>query len=102
MSHSSIQPADDRVIKSWFGFFLGLICVVLSLVALCKNLSGTGVMQLLGFLCFWYPWTQMQIWNQSIKHFFKVDDTSTHPIQRYLTLMGSVLLIAALMIQYLA
>ncbi|MEG0487753.1 MAG: hypothetical protein RR575_07435 [Acinetobacter sp.] len=58
------------VIKSWFGFLFGLFVVGLSIAALLETWSLRGILATLGFLCFWYPWSQMTGWNKPLKVLF--------------------------------
>lgn len=48
---------NNLAIKSWFGFFLGLITIGLSFNGLSEYLTLSRVLSTLGFLCCWYPWT---------------------------------------------
>lgn len=72
MNSDSIEPtADQPRIKSWFGFFLGLFAVTLSLSGFAEGMTWGRVFSTLGFLCLWYPWTQLTGWAKPWKNFFK-------------------------------
>ena len=75
MNQSSTNTQNNPLIKSWFGFFLGLIAVGLSINGLSESFTLSRVLSTLGFLFFWYPWTQIT-WNQSIKDLIQVNSQS--------------------------
>ena len=54
MNHSSINTQNTPLIKSWFGFFLVLITVGLSVNGLSESFTLSKILSTLGFLCFWY------------------------------------------------
>ena len=88
---------DTRLIKSWFGFILGLICVGISMIALFESVSLQGILRTLGFLCFWYPWCQLPVKNYSLSKLFrkKTEVEKLNKLASYLTIIGLVLLISA-------
>lgn len=96
LSTASGQP----YIKSWFGFFVGLISVAISVFALTQTVTIAGILGTLGFLCFWYPWSQMTHWNHSIKNFFKPDHHSMSKLCNALTLIAMVLLMSSVLIRF--
>lgn len=67
MSHKGL-------VQSWFGFCLGLFTVGLSIVALFETWSLKGILVTLGFLCFWYPWSQVAMWNKPLKGLFNQEN----------------------------
>lgn len=99
MNNLSINPQNNHLIKSWFGFFLGAICILISLVGLSKNFTLAGTLSTLGFLCFWYPWSQLTGWNTPIKSFFKVSNHEMNQTSNYLSLTATTLLICSSLIQ---
>lgn len=103
MNHSSIKTQNNPLIKSWFGFFVGAISVGISLLELSENLTLTGVLSTLGFLCFWYPWSQMTHWSNpiKIKTFFKANDQTMSKPCIYLTLIATILLITSTVIRFI-
>ena len=78
---------NNPLIKSWFGFFLGLIAVGLSINELAESFTLSRVLSTLGFLCFWYPWTQIN-WNLSIKDLIKINSQSINKSSIYLGLFA--------------
>lgn len=100
MNHAS-TTIHKPFIKSWFGFSIGLISVGISLLGLYENISLGGIISTLGFLCFWYPWSQMTHWNKSltIKNFFKTDNQEMNKSSSYLALLGMVLLVISTLIR---
>ncbi|OTG82308.1 hypothetical protein [Acinetobacter sp. ANC 4648] len=103
MNNISISSPNNRLIKSWFGFFLGAILVGISLVGLSKNLTVASILSTLGFLCFWYPWSQMTGlgWNNPMKNFFKADNQAISKPCTYLTLIATILLISSTVIRFM-
>jgi len=101
MNHSSINTQNNPLIKSWFGFSIGAISVGISLIALFETFNLVNILSTLGFLCFWYPWSQMTHWNNPIKNFFKVDDQAMTKPCIYLTLVATVLLIISAVIRFI-
>ncbi len=97
MTDLSTNFNDTRLIKSWFGFILGLICVGISMIALFESLSLQGILRTLGFLCFWYPWCQLPVKNYSLSKLFrkKTEVEKLNKLASYLTIIGLVLLISA-------
>lgn len=101
MNNLSISPPNNHFIKSWFGFSFGAISVGMSLFELSENFSLAGILSTLGFLCFWYPWSQMTDWNNSIKHIFKADDQIMSKSCTYLTLIATILLICSAIVRFM-
>ena len=103
MNNLSISSPNHRFIKSWFGFFLGAICVGISLLALFDTFTLAKTLGTLGFLCFWYPWSQMTglSWNNPMKNFFKADNQAISKPCTYLTLIGIILLISSTVIRFM-
>lgn len=97
MTDLSTSFNDTRIIKSWFGFILGLICVGISIIALFESVSLQGILRTLGFLCFWYPWCQLPVKNYSLSKLFrkKTEGEKLNKLASYLTIIGLVLLISA-------
>lgn len=96
-----VSSPNDPLIKSWFGFLMGAIFVGIGLVALFETFTLSKVLSSLGFLCFWYPWSQIPHWNRSIKNFFKAED---HPMSKpciYLTLIATTLLVTSTFIHFI-
>ncbi len=101
MNNLSISSPNNHFIKSWFGFVLGAISVGVSLVELFENFSLAGVLSTLGFLCFWYPWSQMTGWNNPMKNFFKADDQVMSKSCTYLILIATILLIGSTFVRFI-
>ena len=95
MNNLSKNSPKNPLIKSWFGFVLGAIIVGISLVALTMNFTISGLLSTLGFLCFWYPWSQITGWNNPIKIFFKANDQVMSKSITYLALIATLLLISS-------
>ena len=97
MTDLSTNFNDTRLIKSWFGFFLGLFCVTTSLIALLESVNLQGILKTLGFLCFWYPWCQLPVKNYPLSKLFrkKTEGEKLNKLASYLTIIGLVLLISA-------
>ena len=97
MTDLSTNLNDTRLIKSWFGFFLGLFCVTTSLIDLFESVSLQGIMRTLGFLCFWYPWCQLPVKNYPLSKLFskKTEGEKLNKLAGYLTIISLVLLISA-------
>ena len=97
MTDLSTSFNDTRIIKSWFGFILGLICVGISIIALFESVSLQGILRTLGFLCFWYPWCQLPVKNYPLSKLFrkKTEGEKLNKLASYLTIIGLVLLISA-------
>ncbi|MBF7684077.1 hypothetical protein I2F27_12335 [Acinetobacter sp. B5B] len=86
---------NNPLIKSWFGFFLGLITVGLSFDGLSESLTFSRVLSTLGILCFWYSWTQIT-WNTPIKNFFKANAQAMSKSCTYLAVTGVILLLSSI------
>lgn len=99
MKNLSIHQ-NPPLIKSWFGFFLGLIAVGLSFNELSKSFTLSRVLSTLGFLCFWYLWTQLT-WNQSIKEFIQINNHSMSKSCIYLGLTALILLLISTFVRLL-
>lgn len=97
MTDLSTNFNDTRLIKSWFGFLLGLFCVGISLIDLFESVSLQGILRILGFLCFWYPWCQLPVKNYSLSKLFskKKEGEKLNKLASYLTIIGLLLLISA-------
>lgn len=97
MTDLSTNFNDTHLIKSWFGFILGLICVGISTIALFESVSLQGILRTLGFLCFWYPWCQLPVKNYPLSKLFrkKTEVEKLNKLASYLTIIGLVLLISA-------
>ena len=97
MTDLSTNLNDTRLIKSWFGFFLGLFCVTTSLIGLFESVSLQGILRTLGFLCFWYPWCQLPVKNYPLSKLFskKKEGENLNKLAGYLTIIALVLLISA-------
>ena len=97
MTDLSTSFNDTRIIKSWFGFILGLICVGISIIALFESVSLQGILRTLGFLCFWYPWCQLPVKNYPLSKLFrkKTEGEKLNKLASYLTIIGLLLLISA-------
>ena len=52
MTDLSTNFNDTRIIKSWFGFIPGLICVGISILALFESVSLQGILELWVFYAF--------------------------------------------------
>ena len=102
MKHVSKTP-HKPFIKSWFGFSVGAIFVGISLLALSKSLTLAGILSTLGFLCFWYPWSQMTHWNKpiTIKSFFIADHQAISKSSTYVILIAMLLLIISTLIRFI-
>lgn len=92
MTDLSTNFNDTRLIKSWFGFILGLICVGISMIALFESVSLQGILRTLGFLCFWYPWCQLPVKNYSLSKLFskKKEGEKLNKLASYLTIISLV------------
>lgn len=97
MADLSTNFNDTRIIKSWFGFILGLICVGISMIALFEEVNLKGILRTLGFLCFWYPWCQLPVKNYPLSKLFrkKKEGEKLNKLASYLTIIGLLLLISA-------
>ena len=97
MTDLSTNFNDTRIIKSWFGFILGLICVGISIIALFESVSLQGILRTLGFLCFWYPWCQLPVKNYPLSKLFrkKIEGEKLNKLASSLTIIGLLLLISA-------
>jgi hypothetical protein len=97
MADLSTNFNDTRLIKSWFGFFLGLFCVGASLIALFEEVNLQGILRTLGFLCFWYPWCQLPVKNYPLSKLFskKTEGEKLNKLASYLTIIALVLLVSA-------
>lgn len=97
MADLSTNFNDTRIIKSWFGFILGLICVGISMIALFEEVNLKGILRTLGFLCFWYPWSQLPVKNYPLSKLFrkKTEGEKLNKLASYLTIIGLVLLISS-------
>ena len=97
MTDLSTNFNDTRLIKSWFGFFLGLFCVTTSLIALLESVNLQGILKTLGFLCFWYPWCQLPVKNYPLSKLFskKIEGEKLNKLASYLTIIALVLLISS-------
>ena len=97
MTDSSTNLNDTRLIKSWFGFLLGLFFVTTSLIALFESVNLQGILRTLGFLCFWYPSSQLPIKNQPLSKFFsrEIEGEKLNKLAVYLTIIAIALLISS-------
>ena len=97
MTDLSTNFNDTRLIKSWFGFCLGLFCVTTSLIALLESVNLQGILKTLGFLCFWYPWCQLPVKNYPLSKLFskKTEGEKLNKLASYLTIIALVLLISS-------
>ena len=100
MNQVSTTP-HKPFIKSWFGFSIVVVSVGVSLLELSGNFTLAGVLSTLGFLFFWYPWSQMTHWNNPIKSFFKGDDQAMSKSCTYLILIATILLITSSLIRFI-
>ena len=97
MTDLSTNYNNNRFIKSWFGFFLGLFCVGTSLIALFESVNLQSILRTLGFLCFWYPWCQLPIKNYPLSKIFSKEKEGErlNKLASYLTIIALVLLISS-------
>ena len=97
MTDLSTNFNDTRLIKSWFGFLLGLFCVTTSLIDLFESVDLQGILRTLGFLCFWYPWCQLPVKNYPLSKLFrnKTEGEKLNKLASCLTIIGLFLLISA-------
>lgn len=97
MTDLSTNFNDTRLIKSWFGFILGLFCVGISMIALIEEVNLKGVLRTLGFLCFWYPWCQLPVKNYPLSKLFrkKTEGEKINKLASYLTIIALILLISS-------
>lgn len=97
MNSSSISLNDNRIIKSWFGFFLGLFFVAMNIIALFESVNLQDILRTLGFLCFWYPCCQLPVKNYSLSKFFsrEIEGEKLNRLASYLTIIAVVLLISS-------
>ena len=104
MTDLSTNYNDTRLIKSWFGFFLGLFCVTTSLIALLESVNLQGILKTLGFLCFWYPWSQLQVKNRPLSKFFSsgIDDDKLNKQASILAIIALALLISSTILFYMS
>ena len=100
MNHSSINTQNTPLIKSWFGFFLGLITVGLSVNGLSESFTLSRILSTLGFLCFWYPWTQLT-WNQSMKELIQINSQSMGKSCIYLGFIALILFLSSALVRLL-
>jgi hypothetical protein len=73
------KTKDNRLIKSWFGFFFGASLFGISLIGLFESFSLEGILRSFAFLCFWFLWSQMigLGWNRSITKLFVTEAETT-------------------------
>lgn len=104
MTDLSTNFNDTRLIKSWFGFILGLFCVTTSLIALFEEVNLQGILRTLGFLCFWYPWCQLPVKNYPLSKFFskEIEGEKLNKLAIYLTIIALVLLISATVLFFMS
>lgn len=104
MHDSSTNFNDNRPIKSWFGFLLGLFCVVMSIIALFESMSLQSILRTLGFLCFWYPWSQLQVKNRPLSKFFssEIDGDKLNKQASVLAIIALALLISSTILFYMS
>ena len=97
MTNLSTNLNGTRLIKSWFGFILGLFCVGISMIALFEEVNLKGILRTLGFLCFWYPWCQLPVKNYPLSKLFrkKTEGEKLNKLASCLTIIGLLLLISA-------
>jgi hypothetical protein len=97
MTDLSTNFNDTHIIKSWFGFILGLFCVGISILALFEEVNLKGILRTLGFLCFWYPWCQLPVKNYPLSKLFRkrTEGEKLNKLASYLTIIGLLLLISA-------
>ena len=101
MNNLSISSFNRPLIKSWFGFSVGAISVGISLIELFETFTLAKILSTLSFLCFWYPWSQMTIWNNPIKNLFKADNQAISKLSTYLTLIAMLFLISSIIIRFI-
>lgn len=100
MQKISTSSANHHFIKSWFGFFIGLVSVTLSIISLLDGFTWSRVLSVLGFLCFWYPWTQLTGFNQPIKNLFNTENHKMSKLCNYLAVIAALLLISSTIIRF--
>lgn len=101
MNDLLIKSPNNGFIKSWFGFVLGAVSVGINLFGLSENFTLARILGTLGFLCFWYPWSQMTGWNNPIKNFFKADAQTMSKTCTYLALAATILLIISTFLRFI-
>jgi hypothetical protein len=94
MNHFYLRTPNSPIIKSWFGFSLGLILVAFSLLDLLKTPTLSEVLTVLGFLCALYPLSQTTGWNKPMKEYFKNSNTMSTTCS-YLFLLSTCLVISS-------
>lgn len=91
------KSKDNRLIKSWFGFFFGASLFGISLIGLFESFSLEGILRSFAFLCFWFLWSQMigLGWNLSITKLFvkEAEPPRTTSLSLYLPFIPLILLI---------
>ena len=104
MTDLSTNFNDTRIIKSWFGFILGLICVTTSLIDLFESVDLQSILRTLGFLCFWYPWCQLPVKNYPLSKFFskEIEGEKLNKLAIYLTFIALVLLISSTVLFFMS
>lgn len=102
MHNLPIISKNNHFIKSWFGFFLGMLCVGISLLALIESFTLARILSTLGFLCFWYPWIQLTGLNRSIKNIFKNDAEPMNKLSVYLAFIALTLLIISTVLRFIS
>lgn len=103
MNTLSTNSADNRLIKSWFGFFLGMFAFGINIMGLLESLSTVGVLRSLAFLCFWYLWSQMTGWNRPITKFFvnETEDQKASGLSLYLPFIALILLTSSFILEFI-
>lgn len=92
----------NHFIKSWVGFFFGMFCVAINVLALLENFTLARIFSTLGFLCFWYPWSQIVGWNGPIKNFLKASEQPMGSFARYLSGIATVLMICSTLMYFIS
>jgi hypothetical protein len=92
---------DSRAIKSWFGFLFGLFCAGLSLDAWLESGGLAHALSTLGFLCFVYPWSQIDsLFNRPLRKLFAKDDRPMGRLACALTYAALALLLASTLLRF--
>lgn len=92
---------NNRFIKSWFGFYFGMFTVAISLYSLIEDFTLSKVLSSLGFLLFWYPWSQMTHWHNPLNSLFNFESQAISKSNSYLIVIAMFLIIGSALLRFI-
>lgn len=96
------ETKDNRLIKSWFGFFFGASLFVINLSEFFDSFSLESILKSLAFLFFWILWSQKMGWgwNPPITKPFdsEAETTKLTILNFYLPFIALILLVISFII----